>query len=351
MANACGERLKRLLQEIGVVLCHEDVPVDVTHRRLNGERNVLANIHLPRYRQAGVSMAVMAAGGDQTRPICRPEAGFPTYMEGALHSLIQLYAEERESEGQIRIVTSVSDLDEIRPGGPFGMLLHLEGAKPLAGQLSMVEVFYRLGVRSMQLVWYGRNELADSTGEKRPGGLTKFGVSVVKAMNELGMVIDLSHMAEPSFFDVIEASSQPVIASHSNARALVDHPRNLTDEQIKAVAATGGLVGVVFFPTFVKKEAPTLEDILDQIDYLKGLIGIDHIGIGPDFVDYAPELILGNVTAAGADFDWKFPRDAEDVTKIPNLIRGLIERGYSDEEITKIMRDNFFRVLRQVLKN
>jgi membrane dipeptidase len=344
------DEAERIHRESILILCHEDVPIDIMHRRMNGERAVLANVHLPRYDKGGVNMAVMAVGGDQIRPFCRPQCAFPTYLFGALHSIAQMYAEEREGQGRFFIIDSKSDLDRLKPNGPVGIMLHLEGAKPLAGQLSMLEIYYRLGIRSMHLAWYGRNEVADSTSDPNPGGLTKFGRDVIEAMNELGMLIDLSHVAEPSFYDAITVSKYPVVASHSNARTLANNPRNLRDDQIKAVASTGGLVGIVFYPSFVRKESPTIEDIINHIDYVKDIVGVDHVGIGPDFVDYAPELILGDVVTKGLTVNTRFPRDAEDVTKMTNLTNGLLKRGYTEGEIKKIYGSNFLRVLRQVFQ-
>ena len=170
-------------------------------------------------------------------------------------------------------------------------------------------------------------------------------------MNEMGMLIDLSHVAEPSFYDTIKITRQPVVATHSNAKRFTDNPRNLTDDQIKAVASTHGLVGVVFYPPFVRRESPTIEHILDHVDYMRDLVGIDHIGVGPDFVDYAPELILGDIATKGLSVSAQFPKDAEDVTKMPNITKGLVARGYKEEEIKKILGGNFLRVLREVWKS
>jgi len=342
------DRAKALHQDSIVALCHEDVPVDVAHRRMNGEREVLASVHLPRYRQGGVNLVVMAVGGDQIRPYCQPASGFPVCTFGALYGLNAVYDDVEESRGEFFIIDSVEGLDQLSPGGPVGLTLHLEGGQPLAGQLSMLKVFYRLGVRSLQFAWYGRNELADSTAEQRPGGLSRFGRDVVKAMNDLGMLIDLSHVAEPCFYDVLETSTQPVIASHSNAKALVSHHRNLTDDQIKAVADTGGLAGVVFYPKFVAETDPSIEDVLDHIDHMTSLAGVDHIAVGPDFVDYAPDLILGNVVSLGQAVEFKFPSGLESVTQMPNLTRGLLQRGYDEEAIKKILGENLLRVLRSV---
>ena len=341
---------QRIHNESLLVLCHEDVPVDISNRRMNGETNVMKKIHLPRYKQGGVNMIVMAVGGDQIRPFCRPQSMFPTYTYGALHSIVQMYAEERESNGEFFIITSKKDLERLTPDGPIGVSLHIEGGKPLSGQISMLDVYYRLGVRSMQLAWNGRNELADSTSEKHPGGLTKFGIDVIIAMNDLGILIDVSHLAEPSFWDAIEYSKSPIVATHSNAKFLTDHPRNLTDEQIKAIALKEGIIGIVFYPPFVRKENPNIDDVINQIDYIKNLVGVDYIGIGPDFIDYAPDLIHGDVLARGIPIVEKFPLDIENVTKMPNITKKLLERGYKEEEIKKILGDNFLRVFKEVLK-
>jgi len=116
-------------------------------------------------------------------------------------------------------------------------------------------------------------------------------------------------------------------------------------------ASTQGLVGVVFYPPFVQKESPTIEHILDHVEYMRDLVGIDHVGIGPDFVDYAPELILGDVATKGLSVSAQFPKDAENVTKMPNITKGLLARGYKEEEIKKILGGNFLRVLREVWKS
>ncbi|MFY9416452.1 MAG: membrane dipeptidase, partial [bacterium] len=162
-------------------------------------------------------------------------------------------------------------------------------------------------------------------------GLTSLGLETVAAMNRLGMVVDVSHLSPAGFWDVLEHSRHPVIASHSNARGLHDHPRNLDDEQIKALAARGGVIGINFAPQFLGPGA-RLETVLDHIDYIARLAGCDCIGLGSDYDGIAAT-----------------PGGLEDVSRLPNITRGLVARGYSDSDILKILGGNFARVFSQVI--
>src|SRR5690606_7609238 len=169
-----------------------------------------------------------------------------------------------------------------------GFLLVLEGGRPLEGSLAVLRQFFRLGVRCLLLTWNGRNELADGVGEgATAGGLSIFGREVVHEMKRLGMILDLSHLAAAGFNEAIDLYDGVVVATHSNAKALHDHPRNLSDEQIKRVAETGGVVGVAFMPAFLSSGTPTVETVVDHIEHMSALVGDAHVCIGPDF-SYGP---------------------------------------------------------------
>jgi len=190
-------------------------------------------------------------------------------------------------------------------------------------------MLYRLGIRSVALgenEWTGR-----SCYERSGGGLTDFGVEVVKEMNRLGMVVDVAHLNEDGFWDVVETSKVPFIDSHANCRALCDHPRNLKDEQIKALAEKGGLMGVVFYPPFTDEKEASLSRLLDHIDHIVDLVGPEYAGLG-------------------SDFDGMHGRGEimKDVSNMPGLTLELTRRGVSRDDIKKILGGNFLRVLTEV---
>jgi membrane dipeptidase len=217
----------------------------------------------------------------------------------------------------------------------IGALLSLEGGEPLSGDLGVLRMLYKLGVRSVTLTWNQRNDIADGVGERRTkGGLTSFGVQVVEEMNRLGMLIDASHMSDEGFYDLISATKRPIVASHSNCRSLCDHPRNLTDDQIKAIATNGGVIGMVFSPDFIDKEKDkqSVDRLLDHVDHITDIVGVEHIGIGSDF-DGFPGI----------------PKGLEDVTKMPNITKGLVARGYSERDVRKILGENYLEVFKKTI--
>ncbi|MGE5553068.1 MAG: dipeptidase [Betaproteobacteria bacterium] len=294
---------------------------------------------LARLRQSGLGLQVMG--------LCSCWGKLPPGTRWApakaTLDMIDLLYREVEDHPELRLVTDVAGLERLaedrRNGGQeVGVVLAIEGAQALEGDLALLRVFYRLGVRLVTLTHNYRNELADGAYEESPGGLTSFGRQVVEEMNRLGMVIDVSHLAPPGFWEVLERSSAPVIASHSNARALCNHRRNLTDEQAKALAAKGGTIGVTFCPLFLR-EAPddqhpvptSLSDVLDQIDYLVDLAGPEHVALGSDF----------------DGIDW-VPAGLDDVSRLPALTRGLLERGHSEATIRGILGENLQRVFASV---
>jgi membrane dipeptidase len=333
-------------------LGHEDVPVDVSNRRLNGETQVMKRIHIPRYRRAMVKFVVMATGGDQLRPFGSSRVGFRTQTMGALKFMDDMIIEIEETQKDMVMICNAEDFQKVLDTDKIGVIFHLEGGMPLDGNLFMLRTFYRIGLRSMQLGWYFRNELADTGAENSPGGLSLFGRQVVEELNRLGIVIDVSHLSEASVMDVLQISQHPVMASHSNTKAICNHYRNLSDEAIKGIANKNGVIGVVFCPPFVSENAATMDDLIDHIDHIRELTGVTHIAIGPDYIDYAPELIVGEIIAKTKKTSPKtgFPSGLETVEELPNLIKGLKRRGYKTKEIELIMGENMCRLFQQVLK-
>lgn len=258
---------------------------------------------------------------------------------GALERTLELtdvfYRQLNENSDKIALVRNYGDIRKTFEEGRMGAFLTVEGGEGIQERLYLLRTFYRLGIRGITLTWNQRNAIADGAFENPQGGLSNFGLEVVKEMNRLGMLIDVSHMNRQGFLDVVNNSAKPVIASHSNARALCDHPRNLDDEQLKLLAEKGGLVGVTFVPDFLVPpgKSATIETVADHIDYIKDLIGIDHIGIGSDF-----------------DGTESLPEGLEDVTKVPDLVKLLDRRGYTENQIEKVMGGNILKLLEKVMK-
>jgi membrane dipeptidase len=263
----------------------------------------------------------------------------PEFYHGkALHSTMKMldlfWQWMEEFRDDLAFAGNGSDIQAIQKEGRLACLLTIEGGEALEGTLANLRMFYRLGVRLLTLTWNHRNDLASGQAEgSGGGGLSLFGQEVVAEMNRLGMLIDVSHLNEPGFWDVIRLSQSPILASHSNAKALCDHPRNLTDEQIRAVADNGGVIGVNFCTHFLAKERQaTIHDVVEQIEYLAKLGGIDCVALGSDF-----------------DGIERTPCGLDHYGKISEVADILAERGYQIGDVEKIMGGNLLRLCQTVL--
>ena len=297
---------------------------------LDGKRTLatessLGHIDWPRARAAGVACTIQTA---YPAPVYYPVAA------KRVGDSIDAVLNQIEAGEGVRLALTAQDIREAHAAGELAVLLNIEGAEGIQGSLGLLRNYYRLGVRMMGLVWNFRNDVADGAAEEGSGaGLTRFGREVVREMNRLGMLIDLSHITAPGFFEVLELSEQPVLFTHGNCRALWDHARNLTDEQIKALAATGGVFGISFVTGFMGKENVTLATVADHIDHVCQLLGsADHVAYGSDFDGCTP------------------PPGLEDVTRFPYLTAELLRRGYTETDLAKILGENYLRVFSQVLR-
>lgn len=321
-------RIEEIHRRAIVVDGHSDTILAIAggHRSL-GERSDRGHLDLPRAREGGLDVVFMACWIETA---CKPHLS----LKRGLQLVDAVHREVERFPDQIAIAGSLADIHRIVESGRIAAVLAIEGGEAIDGDLAVLRTLYRLGVRVMTLTWNQRNDLADGVKESRTrGGLTSLGVEVVREMNSLGMVVDVSHISDAGFWDVLAISTQPVIASHSNCRALCDHPRNLTDDQIRALGKNGGVVGVTFPPNFVDPSRPNLERLLDHIDHIAGLAGPDHVGLGSDFDGFDAHL-----------------EGVEDASKLPSLTEGLLRRGYREEDILNILGGNFLRVLGTVFR-
>ena len=230
-------------------------------------------------------------------------------------------------------ILQYDDIKRAQEQNKIGTLLAVEGGDVLEGEILNLRILYRLGVRAMTLTWNFRNEIADGAMEdKSLGGLSAFGHAVVREMNRLGMVVDVSHLSEKGFYDVIEVSEKPIAATHSNAWSICRHPRNLKDDQIRILAQKKGVMGTNFYPPFLSHEAAGSADIIRHIEYIAALVGTDVIGFGSDFdgIEETPADICG----------------PEGYCKI---INELLKLNYKEEDVRKITCGNYLRLLREII--
>jgi membrane dipeptidase len=344
-------RAAALHRRVPVVDLHGDVPQNTWPRRRAGERSPLADDWVLRWWRGGVDVEGLTVGGDM--PVSMDGRGRPDLR---CREMIADADAEATASQSLAILRTSADLDTALADGAVGLLLHLEGCRPLMGSLSGLHELYELGIRSAQLTWNGGNELADGVGVADAGGLTALGREVVLEMQRLGVLVDISHLAPPGVEDVLELAERPVIASHANAAALTSHPRNLSDEHIRGIAATDGLVGLCFVPPFIGLPA-TVERLLDHADHIAALVGPDHLAIGPDYVEMALPTMLADMegdslyTAEGEGTPaWaQFPEGLERVETLPCFTAALLARGWSDDDVAGVLGANALRVLRDVL--
>lgn len=294
------------------------------------ERHDTHHLDFPRMREGGVTAQIFAVFVEQRYLPAQA-------TRRALQVIDAVYRQVESSRSGARLIACSADIEAAKADGVVGVILGLEGAEALEGDLGVLRMFHRLGVRNIGLTWNFRNQAADGVAEERTGGgLTTFGVALVEEMNRLGILVDIAHLSPAGVEDVLRVSQAPVIASHANAHAVCDHRRNLTDAQLEKIARNGGVVGVTFVPAFVDATdgGATLQRVLDHIDHMVGVMGDDHVGLGSDFDGF-----FGEEKTVGL----------EDVSRMPAITAGLLERGYSAASVQKILGGNFLRVFRQVV--
>jgi len=261
------------------------------------------------------------------------------------------------------IVTSVREIRGLHETGKLGIILGAQNSTCVEHDLSLLRVLQRIGFRILQPTYMEQNRLGSGVLAKEAGGLTELGYEWVALMNELRMQIDLAHVGYRTAFDAAKASKHPVIVSHGNPRAMCDTPRNIPDELIRAVVATGGTIGATLWPPMLRlEERPTLEDFYRHVDYLVNLVGIDHVTFGSDLsertktasqweVGFGPRGMYPEVSAIAGPwftFEQRFTKGYESLADTGRILDGLHAHGYSEGEVDKVMGGNLLRVLEEV---
>jgi len=337
--------MRRLHCEATVALTHDHTMYGLAARRRQGEKAVFSRHYAPQFREGGVNVVGWVMGGDP--PFFAIENDNPWW--GSMELLDMLWREAEESQDTLAICLNCQDIEHAIAAEKIAFILTMEGAFPLQegpDPLTSLRVLHRLGLRSLQFVGQDWNLLTDSS-EEHPHptqGLTSFGKTVVQEMNRLGMVIDLAHLPDPDpiFEDTLALSQDPVIDSHRGVRGVADLERNISDDRIRAIAKTGGVVGLQFFSGVLSSDADqraTVEDLIRHIDHIVDVAGVDHVALGPDFLE--PHLINRSPD--------HYVQGLEDITTIPRVTDALVGQGYSDADIRKILGENILRVYKQVI--
>ena len=321
----------------------EDIADDLPHRQLT----------LPRMRAGGIDAQFMAAWVDPAR--FGPEA----YVRRTLGFIDAMHRACAAHPDQLELALTAADVRRIKTAGKLAAILCVEGGHAIDDDLAVLRTYHRLGVRYMTLTWNNTNNWADGLDEARHHGLNDLGRAVIREMDRLGMIVDVSHASAQTFWDALETTSKPIMASHSCAAALCPHPRNLDDDQLRAIAKNGGVACVTFVPQFVSDRfrlqleelkvtgreglavftqvadelrLPPYTDIVDHLDHMVDVAGIDHVGIGSDF-----GVLLATVVGM------------EDCSRLPRITDEMLRRGYPDDDIRKVLGENVPRVMEAVI--
>ena len=285
----------------------------------NPEKKFL-QLDLKKMKKGGVDAAFFAI--DCTRP-------WSNNLLYGMDGLGYFMNEIEANKEAITIARNASELIDTKKRGKIGAFLAIENSDVFERSPYIMPLFYQLGVRSVTLTHSTRSHAADGCEVLNGGGLTSYGYYLVEQMNELGMIIDISHINEVGFWATLERSRNPIVGTHNCCRALFDHPRNLSDKQLKAIAENGGIVGITFVPSFISSNVPNIDSLLDHIEHAVQVAGIEHVGLGSDF-DGGGDLIT-------------------DATQLSEITIGLAARGFKEKELKKNLGLNWLRVIEEVI--
>jgi membrane dipeptidase len=329
----------------GLVDLHFDLPLGLFLNR--ARRQIIATDFLPEFEAGDIGVLGVALYVEDKH------LG-PGELGVALDQVALLKA-ELEVTPQLVLCRTFTEIEQARKEGRIALLLTMEGAEPLGTDLYLLRIFHELGLRAISLT-HARENAAAAGGVFAPSGspahgLTSFGRKLVQECEHLGIMLDLAHINPAGFEEIFALTSKPLIVSHSNARHFYDIERNISDEQIRMIGARGGVIGINAILVSPKKEEATLDRYVDHIEHVAQLIGIEGVGIGFDFCEFLwrqiPEAELKTMEKKLSTPH--FLSDLGNHSHAPNLTRKLLERGFSDEQIRKILRDNWLRVLREWL--
>ena len=336
----------QLHHDAAVVDTHNDLLMLVARQPEQKQAGYFRDHWLPQLRAGGVDVQVLPVFiDDDYRP------------EGALRQTLRMIeAAHRVAEDNsdaVALCRTGDDVDAALTAGRLALVLALEGCEAVGIDVPILATLFRLGVRMASFTHFGRTAFADGSAEDAAGSrLTAAGVEALALMESLGMLVDVSHLSAAGTDHVLSLARRPVVASHSSAHALREHHRNLTDDRLKGIAATGGVVGVNFFYGFIDPDAPTVARLVDHIEHVAAVAGVDHVGLGPDFVKEVFEQLTPPIVG-GVDFEGLDGRRVieglDGPAGLPLVTAELVQRGWPEADVRKVLGDNWLRVFRAEL--
>ena len=333
---AGGENFSTFLQTIHSKYTLIDLHNDVLEVMVGDPDYHLADFHtynhtdIPRLQQGGVDVQFFSIWVSPT--------GYTNYFQQALVMRDLFYSELDANPSTIEQATTMSQALQINNQNKIAAVIGVEGGHHIENSLDNIDTLYNAGMRYLTITWNNSTSWAISAQDSRTlvQGLSNFGRDVIRKLDSLGVIIDVSHVGIRTISDILAITNNPIIASHSGARAIRDHYRNLYDDQIQAIANGGGVIGIVFYPPFLTSNPPAqINDVIAHVDHIVNLVGIDHVAIGSDFDGIGTNVVVG----------------LEDVTKYPDLTLALLQHGYTELEVAKFLGRNFRRVFEQVCGN
>lgn len=338
---------------------HDDAVVVITYGGPFSSPRAIRGWRMGQLQQSGEWIPpTRTAVGDYLVPDMRAGGVDCVVAHAGSEDDLALWLREFQSSGsEIMQATTASDVRNARELDKVSFILNGAGARQgsIESELNRILLFYRAGVRIWSLTHSARNPISGGCGETDGPGLTNLGKLFVQELNKQRIAVDISHISDKGLWDVLDVSTAPIMASHSNSRSVCNHDRNLTDEMIKTIIANDGIVCLNFFPYFVRSENATVEHIVDHIDRIAEIASVDHVGLGPDFCAGRWGSVLQSWWSIGSsDHNAEslvvdYPKGAEDTTKMQNVTCALVKRGYSDEEIRGIVGNNFLRYFEKVV--
>jgi membrane dipeptidase len=335
----------QLHRDATVVDCHNDLILLVDHFDQRQQPKHFEEFWLPELRAGGVDVQVL--------PICLEEQ---FQSEGGLRRTLllveRIHTLAAEYSSEVAVCLTGEDVDAAVAAGKIAFVIALEGAHGIGQDPKLIRTLHRVGVRVVSMAHIGRTFLADGSGfdGTSRSRLTPQGIEVFTEMEELGVVFDISHLGLGGVEHVLELARRPFLATHSACLGITDIHRNLGDDQIKRIAELGGVIGVAAaIPMFIDGQSPTAERVVDHMQHIIGLVGTDHVGLGPDFIDdYYQQVYGGWMLPAGIDA----PNTHAEIARpsdLPRITEALLQRGFAEPEIRKVLGENVLRVMRDVM--
>lgn len=314
---------------------HADIFTDVFNKKINGESNIIEKYHLNKFNKGGINGGIFVFW-------TKPNSQYDNYE---IFKKMMKYAKDEVeiSKDYLSIAKNYKEYINSLESGKITAMMNLEGLSVLEGDISKVEEIYDYGIRFSSITWNEENEFACGIKVNNDFGIKEKGKEYIKLAGELGIVIDVSHASDKTFYDIYNNTKKPIIASHSNCRKLCNVGRNLLDEQLKLIKETGGIVGINAYRDFIheEKSKKDLENLINHIDHMVDLIGIDSVCFGFDYCDYIEDDVQENIHARK-----EVTIGLENASKTQNIIYELKSRGYNNIDIEKISNKNFLNFIK-----